>query len=224
MLLTNLAPFPPQVASHLKNLKETPIRARETNIEGPATLTKNTSGGCAASAHQSPYRPELNWPARKTTASKKQRLAAASELRRLLGSRFFASRQDRRRPAPRPGFPTQRLPLALLGNPHQRLRTTPSGVCAPSRRTLPLPRPKIQRRNTRTPRSSRPKHRPPAPGTNRTCHPCWPGRPRQDHRPGPHPGPPADIAVATGRGTPAPRFLLSRDVLSVCVFRHTSSS
>lgn len=70
--------------SHLKNLKETHTRARETNLEGPATPAEPTLGGSAASAHQTPYRPELNWPTHKTTASKKQRLAAASELRRRI--------------------------------------------------------------------------------------------------------------------------------------------
>lgn len=70
--------------SHLKNLKETHTRARETNLEGPATPAENTSGGSAASTHQTPHRPELNWPTHKTTASKKQRLAAASELRRRI--------------------------------------------------------------------------------------------------------------------------------------------
>lgn len=67
--------------SHLKNLKETHTRAREKNFEGTATPSENRTGGSAAFAHQTPYRPELNWPAHKTTASKKQRLSAASELR-----------------------------------------------------------------------------------------------------------------------------------------------
>lgn len=70
--------------SHLKNLKETHTRARGKSFEGTATPTEITLGGSAASAHHTPYRPELNWPAHKTTASKKQRLAAASELRHRL--------------------------------------------------------------------------------------------------------------------------------------------
>lgn len=67
--------------SHLKNLKETHTRARGTSLEGAAPQPEPPLGGSAASAHQTPYSPELNWPTHKTTASKKQRLAAASELR-----------------------------------------------------------------------------------------------------------------------------------------------
>lgn len=70
--------------SHLKNLKETHTRAREKDFEGTATPSEHEPGGSAASAHQTPYRPELNWPAHKTTASTKQRLSAASELRRRI--------------------------------------------------------------------------------------------------------------------------------------------
>ncbi|WP_417221243.1 hypothetical protein [Arthrobacter sp.] len=68
--------------SHLKNLKETHTRAHEKTLVGAAPPPEPFSGGFTASTPPTPYRPELLWPAHKTTASKKQRLAAASELRR----------------------------------------------------------------------------------------------------------------------------------------------
>lgn len=68
--------------SHLNNLKETHTRARGTDLIGAATPPEINSGGYAAATPATPHRPELLWPAHKTTASKKQRLAAASELRR----------------------------------------------------------------------------------------------------------------------------------------------
>lgn len=73
---------PPAVGgSHLKILKETHTRARGKTLEGTATPSENKTRGSAATDHQMPYRPELNWPAHRTAASKKQRLCAASELR-----------------------------------------------------------------------------------------------------------------------------------------------
>lgn len=68
--------------SHLKNLKKTHTRAHETNHHGTATPPESITCGYAAGTHSTPHRPELLWPAHKTTASKKQRLAAAAELRR----------------------------------------------------------------------------------------------------------------------------------------------
>lgn len=68
--------------SHLKNLKKTHTRAHEKDLVGAATPPEQISGGYATPTPPTPYRPELLWPAHKTTASKKQRLAAASELRR----------------------------------------------------------------------------------------------------------------------------------------------
>ncbi|MGP5220585.1 helix-turn-helix domain-containing protein [Arthrobacter rhombi] len=68
--------------SHLKVLKETHTRARGKHFSGAATPPEIISGGSAAKPHPAPYRPELLWPAHKTTKSKKQRIAAASELRR----------------------------------------------------------------------------------------------------------------------------------------------
>lgn len=68
--------------SHLKNLKKTHTRAHEKGPSGAATPPETFPGGSATPTPPTPYRPELLWPAHKTTASKKQRLAAASELRR----------------------------------------------------------------------------------------------------------------------------------------------
>ncbi|MDN5812350.1 MAG: hypothetical protein L0H40_04830, partial [Micrococcaceae bacterium] len=68
--------------SHLNNLKETHTRARGKDLIGAATPPEINSGGYAAPTPATPHRPELLWPAHKTTASRKQRLAAASELRR----------------------------------------------------------------------------------------------------------------------------------------------
>ena len=74
---------PPAVGgSHLKKLKETHTRARGKDLTGAATPPELIPGGYAAATPATPHRPELLWPAHKTTASKKQRLAAASELRR----------------------------------------------------------------------------------------------------------------------------------------------
>lgn len=74
---------PPAVGgSHLNNLKETHTRARGKDLTGAASPPEIIPGGCAAPTPPTPHRPELLWPAHKTTASKKQRLAAASELRR----------------------------------------------------------------------------------------------------------------------------------------------
>ncbi|MGP5220402.1 hypothetical protein [Arthrobacter rhombi] len=68
--------------SHLITLKEPHTRARGKHLSGAATPPDNIAGGSAAETPPTPYRPELLWPAHKTTASKKQRLSAASELRR----------------------------------------------------------------------------------------------------------------------------------------------
>ena len=68
--------------SHLNNLKETHTRARGKDLTGAATPPELIPGGYAAATPPTPHRPELLWPAHKTTASKIQRLAAASELRR----------------------------------------------------------------------------------------------------------------------------------------------
>lgn len=73
---------PPAVGgSRVINLK-IPPHARKENPGGAASPPESESPGFAGPAPLPTNRPNLLWPAHRTAASKKERLAAASELRR----------------------------------------------------------------------------------------------------------------------------------------------
>lgn len=75
---------PPALSgSQVKKEKLTPTRARGkgTNIDVAPPRSPSPGAAGAASQAQVPWRPELRWPAHRTTSRKLQRLAAASEIR-----------------------------------------------------------------------------------------------------------------------------------------------
>lgn len=74
---------PLRVAGFLVLKEKLPTRAREEKtLEGTASRSEIIQGrASSASGHQLAHQPELTWPSTKKTASKKQCLAASSELR-----------------------------------------------------------------------------------------------------------------------------------------------
>lgn len=73
---------PPAVGgSRVINLKN-PSHARKENPSGAASPPESESPSCAGPTPLPTHRPTLLWPAHRTAASTKERLAAAAELRR----------------------------------------------------------------------------------------------------------------------------------------------